>query len=1544
VPTERFLLTALPVSIDPVEHHHVSLHFAPRLTPDGSDGRLGDFALFRDWPAHLSGARITLLNEAGAPISVTPLLGTVDPSLWADVFPPDTPVRGQRMDALANRRWRTFPAKAVHDSALATQFLAMLSSSTEPPAPSGSFLTRGMLRVIGIDPELLDLPPSQDDFGRPQPNRRLDFLLEDYREDRFTQLFDTLIGRTDRRDGLVAAGADAFTTFLTQLHQTRRYYERPEAAPAHRPERPEAGAVGDAVARPEPDFHEQVAHLADQPELQRLLGVVIDLKVDDLAALASAKEISARIELPDAPGAAAAMITPVTVAGSALLTVPSGPEWRAGRLRMGDPQQFGVLLADSDGSALKLDRFLWSLPRLLRIERNGDPSTAAPPALRVGGFTVVRSGNLGTVRDQLDRAADASVRIDAGGSARLATEDVTRGFRVEVWDDAAERWFSLHKRRLTAEVAGRGVVLNGVPSEGYVQGTGATETPGITDGPVHVHDALFGWSGWSLSVPRPGPRLRHEAGTEHVEDTVPDDAPVTRVSVSSGIEPGTLPRLRFGRSYAFRAWSVDIAGNVPPHSLGPPAQPDDGGAPPAGGGRIRGAEAARAGAVTTIRQALDQVAGPVSAAAASLSAVAIGAMRQDARMAAAPRRAALQDPSPTLAAQLRPITGVDEVDQLVRARIIAARAGGPTAAPLRAELATNALRQVLDLDQEIALPLRTPTSAIAAAIRVETMASADIDPPAALALLQDTMTPLVPYLRFEPVLAPAVVARHRMTEAESVRHLVIRSGVAMTAPADQGGTITVSEPGTYAAAIASDHPGLDLGYRATSERHLAPPKTSQAMAETHGLFDEAIGSADPAVRRRLLAVALRDDGTLLDREIVDIADPTLRHPQDGIRLEAGPEVPPSTRTDLASLKRGDPLAPGEYVVHDTDQLVLPYLPDPLARGLALVFPDAGKDRPLPVPFSIEGMTTPYAGTWPALEPYRLVLAGGETLAGKVEGNVITITLPLGRTLRMRVSSSLKREDLDLLGLWTLLPAEWRQNPVVYEPATSGWLWAFTPSEEVTLVHAVPRPVEVPRPTILTPFRAAGGTSVSFTGAIDCHGPSTDNLDAEAAWTEWLDDVAYDGPTQETRKGAAFTTSVDVNEDLVVLFPADQVLTVPGFGRLRLHGNKHELNDTKHRIIDYAFRATTRYREYFHPALVDDPDERSVVGPTRRISVPSSARPAAPVVHSILPLFRWDEQGEPEQPFGLRRRRRSGLRLYLERPWFSSGENELLAVLLAPSGVEGQVEAHVSQWGADPVWLQRGPERRALFFEISDLLHSSGLDDRPEPGRPVTKPVQLPLVDVDGAPSVQVVGYRPQFQPSRGLWTVDVAIDPGTAIWPFVRLAVARYQPDSLAGQHLSPVVRCDFTQLAPERTAAITRPDAQTVRILVNGPVGLRAGRPSLLVGSGSALEPERIRANRRMIARLEQRDPAIGTDLGWKTTAVTELGPIGSDAARGEVTWFGLLALTEPIPFARPGAQVDWRVTVEEWEGLEADPVPFAPDGRLTMEWRLAYADHLPL
>ena len=84
-----------------------------------------------------------------------------------------------------------------------------------------------------------------------------------------------------------------------------------------------------------------------------------------------------------------------------------------------------------------------------------------------------------------------------------------RGYRVEVSTDGGA-WRSLCSRvgsyRLVDDSGTVVRELDPITDEGYVKSTSATSAEG--DGkPLYVHEALARWTGWSLTVPRPGTTL-----------------------------------------------------------------------------------------------------------------------------------------------------------------------------------------------------------------------------------------------------------------------------------------------------------------------------------------------------------------------------------------------------------------------------------------------------------------------------------------------------------------------------------------------------------------------------------------------------------------------------------------------------------------------------------------------------------------------------------------------------------------------------------------------------------------------------------------------------------------------------------------------------------------------------------------------------------------------------------------------------------------------------------------------------------------------------
>src|SRR5262249_29187005 len=125
-------------------------------------------------------------------------------------------------------------------------------------------------------------------------------------------------------------------------------------------------------------------------------------------------------------------------------------------------------------------------------------------------------------------------------------------------------------------------------------------------------------------------------------------------------------------------------------------------------------------------------------------------------------------------------------------------------------------------------------------------------------------------------------------------------------------------------------------------------------------------------------------------------------------------------------------------------------------------------------------------------------------------------------------------------------------------------------------------------------------------------------------------------------------------------------------------------------------------------------------PKSTFKVLNSARPAAPKVLYIVPTFKWNpapsETGDRQHKWKQSSsgkvlesaRIGNGLRVYLERPWYSSGDEEQLGVVLreAPRGIitlapgiisaitgsgsggaapNDPLKPFVTQWGMDPIW-------------------------------------------------------------------------------------------------------------------------------------------------------------------------------------------------------------------------------------------------------------------
>ncbi len=335
---------------------------------------------------------------------------------------------------------------------------------------------------------------------------------------------------------------------------------------------------------------------------------------------------------------------------------------------------------------------------------------------------------------------------------------------------------------------------------------------------------------------------------------------------------------------------------------------------------------------------------------------------------------------------------------------------------------------------------------------------------------------------------------------------------------------------------------------------------------------------------------------------------------------------------------------------------------------------------------------------------------------------------------------------------------------------------------------------------ITAWRKPGSPEAYLLGGLKVHALSTEKVDLLAEWDDPFDDLsqprlegqdyrqkntsqADEIPIPSTQEGIITTGSGSANYRQLAYYDADHDLLCFARDGDRL-GNlesgvtvfgdtapRHYFNDTRYHRVQYTARATSRFREYF-PQDQDLDFTRSSAPVI--VEVPASARPAAPLVSYVVPTFGWQRQTQTNLKRSVRFG--GGLRVVLERPWFSSGDGELLGVALydytnGSLTDREQWKPYISQWGADPIWSAPG------LVELPQPYHfpnnSAEEYDLSLPGR---------------APGrVAVAGFPVAFDFEGQNWFADLAVDAESlAYTPFIRLALVRYQPFALAGRQVIP--------------------------------------------------------------------------------------------------------------------------------------------------------------
>ncbi len=726
----------------------------------------------------------------------------------------------------------------------------------------------------------------------------------------------------------------------------------------------------------------------------------------------------------------------------------------------------------------------------------------------------------------------------------------------------------------------------------------------------------------------------------------------------------------------------------------------------------------------------------------------------------------------------------------------------------------------------------------------------------------------ITYRRLEPLDPPALALFGRLSEGESLERAVIRSDVIKT---DSGYQSLSTSQYIQQGAYATNDPGKSgFAYVDTNIRHVVPPKGSQTLAEHHGCFDKAFDAASQSggaaiIRQAYELITKREAGTLYDGgasvklitppvDNVSTEQPLDPAPPEGFRLQPGQYVVHSEK-HLATPYLPDPLAAaivlrgvpgltGPTVLDATDNVHADYIP--FTKELVLY--------------------VPLKGSWPDIDGFRIAMAelpeaiDAVPCVDAIDPNravptwsggdrVLTIYLRKGEIAPVRYASAVRLDMMTHMALpaWTANAYAGIWTAIL---AICGSNWMMTPDRTLTLVHATQHPVCEPTFRNISVRRPEGATFADFGREtfVRYHARSTGQLEVLGEWMEWVDDpTSGKSPyrrhmTARLKPVALAQPGIDESEphlsDYAILGPE------PALDQARPH-IRHDFGDQKFRFLRYSLLATTRFREYLPPSITADLEQITRQGaPYLRDAlslppgyydetidaasiecaapllasqsapqgyvVPASGRPQPPQIAYIVPTQHWTDTDSN----GVHRVIRDGgtLRVYLERPWFTSGDGELLGVIVTAAPPDARKlaelkgdpsESYVTQWGLDPLFdstLPRGTLTASAF-----------------PQAVCVQNVRLPDANHD----VVVAGHRVYFDGERNQWFADIRIDAGDSYMPFVRLSLVRFQPWAIDNAHISTPVPAPFAQLLPRRRVDVTHA-RDTYLFNVYGPVPLQ--------------------------------------------------------------------------------------------------------------------------
>lgn len=1293
---QNFILTPCPNGADDNGNLKISCVISIQLKPS-SNKKLKDFNDILDYAEKLQNAQFAVLvndnQEVEAEVVSQPALDT---DLWSDLFHQNIKVRSFQAEDLTQKRMHSYPVKHVID------YLDNLYTNVGINKPD----------------ELLTIDEFIDNYN----------LVEISRYD-FSEKFNTTDGPKSEYTGnsFLQRKREGREVLKSLLNQNK--YVPFSSAPNptldfamvrdfHKTEMNVKGVKGKLkkIDVPDFEFHDMLAVINNYPAIQRKLGLVVDLIVpgDELLATGNLRMIPSGFITNNKTSLSAPAVSFEYNKDKFISKPATNGPIEDGYLKINNGE-FVIHQIDTDSAAIKTsqmaDNQIQQKAQLHAVKLNLAKSKSANmvnnkparkeeglPHLRTGGIALAQNGRAGNLFSRFQQSLDFSNKMFDQSQLSsqyniifpkimLYADDLLQGYRMDIaLQHEPNEWYSLHWRDDEYKYQDKNGKWKNIPgsfvNEGYIETALAEDT----DDPqqVYLHENMFRWEGWSLSVPRPGYAVNESEemsgpeqdkkdfvhtskSEENKKYEIPQEINFKLNSISR-IVPGTLPRLRYGETYRVRVRVVDLASNSLP--------------------------------------------------------------------------------------------------------------------------------------------------------------------------LEDTKVPLnclfenFTYHRYEPVTSPTVLLGNNTRDAESLETIAIRSN--------------------YDKNSQQYEDAAGEGHSDSSVRHLLPPRSNQQQIEAHGRFDAAFTGEQQKALAAYQLITQRDQ-VITNTQSQVVSNPVIDFLPDPMAIGVA-FFPDDSDAVVNNYTQGFPHLLLGYFENDEVPLNYQdidnggsnwYNPQPvsihLAEGDFEVKWDSGQ-RALRVWLPKgERIKIKYASLWRGkdLEAYNGIWAKIKRKNPKNLPQLKELAYHgkhwMLSPFRYLVLSHALQQPLQTPNVEEL----WPQRVYNYSEAWLNTRFNFhgPSTEKLFLTGTWQEPID---DLTEKEFYWKQMKSNSIDLHLDYHGKSAEKgyFPDEVKMQPQQSNQAITNVDSLEKKTMIQNQKAEQQNESILIFnqfkktingsvkikvmPKEQKVAVAPVQYSQalepqaiqhqisaseatannqqltvVDGLLHKFPDTRHRWVDYSVSGNSRYKDYFSNQVENNDAPTSRTGNTiARVNILNTARPSTLKVDYTIPIFSWQKW---QNDIAMHHKRNGGgVRVYLKRPWFTTGEDELLGVIIHPRtaghnpGSTSPASQEVTRWAKDPILIYNrdmsspGPEP-----DDFELYEQQELVNHP---------------DGDGK-KLYVIGFPVKYDEKRQLWFADIEISPRDKYFPFIKLAVSRYQPHSLRSPNkdvcLSTVDSLDFVQLMPDREARV---------------------------------------------------------------------------------------------------------------------------------------------